>query len=244
MAQRKHRDQKEREFHLAEVARLYLQGKYQSEIATARSVTQSSISKDLKVLQERWRRSADRDFNAAKQEQLAKIDLLEREAYAAWERSKLDKETTFSEQNNTQPAMSFLDDKEESSADDEAEGDGKAKSARSRKQAQVRTKTYLRREGQTGNPAYLDKLQWCIEQRCKILGLYAPDQVNIGGALQVNMEGALAEAITKLGAAIKASTPSEQANLLSDYERYMAAGAELRDRLLTVGKPKDRKDAT
>lgn len=36
-----------------------------------------------------------------------------------------------------------------------------------------RTKASKRREGQSGNPAFLAGVQWCIEQRCKILGLEA-----------------------------------------------------------------------
>jgi hypothetical protein len=31
----------------------------------------------------------------------------------------------------------------------------------------------LRREGQTGNPAYLSAIQWCLEQEAKLLGLSA-----------------------------------------------------------------------
>ncbi len=35
----------------------------------------------------------------------------------------------------------------------------------------------LRRERREGNPAYLAGVQWCIERRCKILGLDAPQKV-------------------------------------------------------------------
>jgi hypothetical protein len=31
----------------------------------------------------------------------------------------------------------------------------------------------LRKEGQTGNPAYLNAIQWCLEQEAKLLGLSA-----------------------------------------------------------------------
>lgn len=37
----------------------------------------------------------------------------------------------------------------------------------------------LRREGRTGNPAYLAGVQWCVEQRCKLLGLYQPQKVEL-----------------------------------------------------------------
>jgi hypothetical protein len=156
MAERKWKSDAEREYHLSEVARLYLQGKYQSEIALAREVNQSQISRDLEELQQRWRESGLRDISLIINEQLAKIDFLEREASAAWERSKMDKEVSFSEKNDT--SLSVVTDQ----------------SSASNKPAQVRTKTYIRREGQTGNPSYFSTLQWCIDQRCKILGLLAP----------------------------------------------------------------------
>ncbi len=159
MAERKHKDPRERAFHLSEVARLYLQGKRQNEIAMSRQVTQSQISKDLKLLQAMWMESAQRDFDTVKQEQLAKIDHLEREAWAAWERSLQDKEVTFTEQANASPAAALLTGLPE---DDKPV----------LKPGSTRTKTYIRKEGQTGNTAYLAQVQWCIEQRCKIFALY------------------------------------------------------------------------
>jgi hypothetical protein len=60
----------------------------------------------------------------------------------------------------------------------------------------TRTEAQKRAEGQTGNPAYLAGVQWCIEQRCKILGLYAP--VKTDGTLTVNT---FAEAMRALVAA-------------------------------------------
>lgn len=41
-------------------------------------------------------------------------------------------------------------------------------------------KGYIRAEGQSGNPAFLDGVMKCIEKRCKILGLDAPTKnINI-----------------------------------------------------------------
>jgi hypothetical protein len=70
-----------------QVATLYLQQKFQSEIAAALGVTQQQISYDLKVLQAEWLASALRDFDAAKALELAKIDEAERAYWAGWERS-------------------------------------------------------------------------------------------------------------------------------------------------------------
>jgi hypothetical protein len=44
-----------------------------------------------------------------------------------------------------------------------------------------RVKAALRKENQTGDPRYLAGIQWCIEQRCKILGLNAPQRHQHGG---------------------------------------------------------------
>lgn len=40
-----------------------------------------------------------------------------------------------------------------------------------------RLKAYLRKEDRVGDPRYLAGVQWCIERRCKLLGLDAPEQV-------------------------------------------------------------------
>jgi hypothetical protein len=40
-----------------------------------------------------------------------------------------------------------------------------------------RLKAGIRKTEQTGDPRYLSGVQWCIEQRCKILGLNAPQKI-------------------------------------------------------------------
>lgn len=40
----------------------------------------------------------------------------------------------------------------------------------------------LRKEGQAGSPAFLTGVQWCIERRCKLLGLDAPVKNEFTGA--------------------------------------------------------------
>jgi hypothetical protein len=48
----------------------------------------STISRDLAAIKEQWRKSAVRDFDEAKGRELDKLDLVEKEAWLAWERSK------------------------------------------------------------------------------------------------------------------------------------------------------------
>jgi hypothetical protein len=74
----------ERERDLEALARLYVKGTSQSEIAAKLHVTQQQISYDLKELRKRWAASTLR----VRDEELAKIDAIEAEYWAAWEKSK------------------------------------------------------------------------------------------------------------------------------------------------------------
>lgn len=38
-------------------------------------------------------------------------------------------------------------------------------------------KATIEKETLLGNPAYLSGIQWCISERCKILGIYAPSKI-------------------------------------------------------------------
>ena len=139
----KHATPQQREAHLAAVARLYLTGHVQVEIARQTNVVQSQISYDLKILQRRWRTASATDFNEAKQRELARIDVLELEYWQAWRESKDQKTRTAIKRVGPQ--------------------------AQTVKEASTQT------EERNGDPRYLKGVQWCIEQRCKLLGLNAPD---------------------------------------------------------------------
>ena len=71
-----------------QVAHLYLQNWTQDQIARHLSVGPPTISADLEQIRQQRLQSEVRDFNAARELQLQKIDLLERESWATWERSK------------------------------------------------------------------------------------------------------------------------------------------------------------
>jgi len=82
-----HRSKIERERDLLRIAELYLQGKIQSEIAEVIGVSQPTISKDLKEVQDRWLEKSIQAIDARKAEELAKIDQLERTYWEAWTKS-------------------------------------------------------------------------------------------------------------------------------------------------------------
>lgn len=130
------------------VSAAYLQGKTQPEIAVELAVTQATISRDLKAVREEWMQSALVDMNAAKAQELAKIDLLEIEYWQGWRRSigeRLD-ETTKG-----------------------INVDGRLVPA----EKTVKKITML------GDTRFLDGVQWCIDKRCKILGLDAPIMIDL-----------------------------------------------------------------
>ena len=72
----------------SEVAKMYLMGMFQYQIAAKVGVTQGQVSQDLKELNKAWAAGALDDISEAKARELAKLDLIEAEAWDAWQRSK------------------------------------------------------------------------------------------------------------------------------------------------------------
>jgi transposase len=142
----------QREEDLVQITRLYLQGRTQRDIAEVVGVSQGQVNHDLKLIQQRWRESSIMDMNEAKQRELARLDELEREYWAAWEQSK--NERTRARQ----------------------ESDGKSRDG---KHNVVRAT--MEKEQRDGNPAFLAGVMSCIERRCKLLGLDAPAKAELTG---------------------------------------------------------------
>lgn len=90
----------QREENYVQITELYLRGKYQSEIAKILGLSQGMISQDLKVIQRRWRESTTMNLDEAKAKELARLDELEREFWAAWEASKTERTQARQEKNN------------------------------------------------------------------------------------------------------------------------------------------------
>jgi hypothetical protein len=129
-----------------------LQGRTQRDIAEVVGVSQGQVNHDLKLIQQRWRESSIMDMNEAKQRELERLDLLEREYWAAWEQSK--NERTKARQ----------------------ESDGKSKDGKPNV-----VRATMEREQRDGNPAFLAGVMSCIERRCKLLGLDAPAKAELTG---------------------------------------------------------------
>jgi hypothetical protein len=77
------------------VAELYLHGTRSfSQLAREVGVDKAQISRDFKHIRKLWRQTYVEDWNAAKDEELARIADIEQKAWLAWERSCKDVETT------------------------------------------------------------------------------------------------------------------------------------------------------
>jgi hypothetical protein len=132
------------------VAELYLNNVTQPEIAEIVGCGVATVFNDLKWLREQWLAKMSRDFAERKSEELAKIDRMEMEAWNAWEKSKLNKEKVYNSHER-----------------------GRV-SKRGRPLPPV-IKVVKTVEGQTGDPRYLERIQWCIEMRLKLMGALAKD---------------------------------------------------------------------
>src|SRR5260370_2112886 len=71
-----------------EVANSALKGCTQAAIARQMHIPPATVSRDLAAMREFWREFPVYDFDRARLEQLQKIDLVEAEAWAAWQRSQ------------------------------------------------------------------------------------------------------------------------------------------------------------
>ena len=74
-------------------AGMYLKGATHADIGRALGVSARTAGTYIEEVRLHWLDSALRDYDQAKMEQLAKIDLLERTYWEAWEASRQDKET-------------------------------------------------------------------------------------------------------------------------------------------------------
>lgn len=71
----------------ASIAEMYLKGFKMFEIADTRGLSMNQVKYDLREVRKRWRQSSVRDFDAHREEQLARLDLMEASLWREWERS-------------------------------------------------------------------------------------------------------------------------------------------------------------
>lgn len=147
-----------------EIAALYLQGFTHNEIMIYMNerrpyqVSFSSIRKDLEVIRERWVASYLVDFDAAKAKELARIDKLERAYWEGYARSMKPHELTESE---------IIKDEHST------------KNIPANSPTYQRQKTRRKTITRDGAVHFLQGVQWCIEQRCRIFGLLSATKIKV-----------------------------------------------------------------
>ena len=145
----------------AKIAELYIQGKYQSEIARILEVTQQQISYDLQAIQAEWLKNTTLALDEYKARELAKIDHTERCYWEAWERSIEEFRS------RTIKAKGIKADQKVQAKPEQAE-------------------QTIYTENRCGDPRFLDGVLKCIERRCKLLGLDAPAKVETEGIVIID----------------------------------------------------------
>lgn len=136
-----------------DVARRLLRNETEAQIAERYGVSHQAISKDVKILEERWKTAAILDFDALKGRELAKLDAVEAELWASWELSKKPRDTDVAEQ------------VEIANPPDDNNPEG-SKS--------TRTRAYRKTESTAGNPAFLQGVVSCVMKRAELTGLTSP----------------------------------------------------------------------
>lgn len=137
-----------------DVVELHLAGCSQMAIARRLNIAQGTVSKDLAFIHQEWEVTIPRDFKAARDLALAKIERIEREAWEAWDESR-------------KPLITV-----DRSTEDA--GQEETKKRRSR----TRSKT------QSGDTRHLLVVQKCVQQRAALLGLDATNLAKANGTYQ------------------------------------------------------------
>lgn len=166
------------------VASMYVRGSSQWEIAKSLNppVTQKTVSEDLRVVREEWLKSAAQEYDALKAKELAAIDDLQEECWKQFRLScKVRTKTVKLEKELKLPKIDISKNK----------GNGSIPFPKSKVDPlpdPVMTTTKIGKDYRypsTGNPAWLDRVQWCVEMRCKILGIVKPPEVVNNNMLNV-----------------------------------------------------------
>lgn len=120
-------------------------------------IGRGTVSRDLAAVREWWRQSAVEYIGQAIAEEIAKIDKVERSAWDAWERSIRNHEIRKASK-LAKPAVDEYGDEFD----------------------KVRSKRLtIQTDDEIGDPRYLAIVERCIERRCKLLGLDAPQRQEI-----------------------------------------------------------------
>lgn len=139
------------------ISEMYKRAMTQEQMAQKLGIERGLVYYYLRKIREMWAKEMVENIDKAKAVELQKIDNIERMARKAFANSLLDaqKETVEELVNKA-----WAEGESESGADDGIQP------------AEVRKRK--EKAGRTGDPRYLERISWCVEQRLKIMGAYAP----------------------------------------------------------------------
>ncbi len=136
------------------IAERYRDGMRLHEIAKEVSVSRQTVWSDLRWIHEQLLQGSLTDYRERLVRELQQLDWLESEATQAWEQSKLDA------QSHRVTSEKRLD------ADKQLVG-------------VEHVKTQATKKGQCGDPRFLSQIADCVNKRCKLFGLYAPEKRDV-----------------------------------------------------------------
>lgn len=149
------------------IGRLYVQGKTQMQIVEqlkvwGTQVSQSTVSNDLAAIKELWMERSAGLFNVKMAEELAKLDELEREAWANYEASRL-------KENRTEQTR----EKEHEYQMQEGEGETPLQKFLNGKRVRVPSKSKYKEVVKENLPstAWWDRMLQIVKFRCQLMGL-------------------------------------------------------------------------
>jgi hypothetical protein len=168
-----------------EIETLALQGKGQREIANILSksrdytLSRQQIQYDISKLEKMWQEESKAEIDAEKGRALAEVRNLQAVYWAAWEASRGEVKTI------TRKGIA-----------------GKAQTAKQGTKAEPaisRQEVTEHIEQAVGDPRFLKGIEWCIEQRCVILGTKAPTR-DLAAILNIDVTKLTTEQLQRISA--------------------------------------------
>lgn len=157
MPRRDNRGEREKDLNL--ITELYTKGRSYREIAHevnqrhGRRITYQTVSNEIKKLLKEWEKSRNEIIDHQKFIELAKIDRLERTYWDGYEKSCNPVKKSTTKKKGSVKDSKDINVKDVERVDNE--------------------------ETRIGDPRFLDGIKWCIEQRCKIFGINAPQKFDL-----------------------------------------------------------------
>ena len=142
-----------------QIAKWSLRGWSLRKIARELNLSKSQIDYDIKEIQRQWHKDTAIALDEHKEKVLAELIEVKNEAWAAWERS----------QNNFESKTATLQSKTKKKIDPNT-------GMETEETKPVPINQVIHTENRFGDPRFLDQVNKCIERRCKLLGLDAPQK--------------------------------------------------------------------